>query len=179
MKKKNSKISNNNSYIIKNPKKHKNINKDNSNRNQTSTTFTDNKNKNKSEKYSNNISNEDNKCKFNKEIYKNVLSPNIKNIKHIIDYRTIKLENKNIFNEKNMQQYYNTITFSQTNRGHKIFKKLNTDQNEYSNDKNNNNIFNLIDNLSENKNKENELCKDDISKNSIYCLDCMVSSCPY
>ena len=179
MKKKNSKISNNNSYIIKNPKKHKNINKDNSNRNQTSTTFTDNKNKNKIEKYSNNISNRDNKCKFNKEIYKNVLSPNIKNIKHIIDYRTIKLENKNFFNEKNMQQYYNTITFSQTNRGHKIFKKLNTDQNEYNNDKNNNNIFNLIDNLNENKNKENELCKDDISKNSIYCLDCMVSSCPY
>ena len=75
-----------------------------------------------------------------------------------------------------MHKYYNTITFSQTNRGHKLFRKFNTDQNENIN--NADKVFNLIDNLRENKNKENELCKDDISKNSIYCLDCMTSSCP-
>lgn len=192
MKKKNSKISKNNSCLVKKPNnKIKCRSKENSKEKHTLTISVENKN-NKSIKNNVNIKENTKYNRTNTTNLKNLSSPNVKcqnkpNIRSIIANRKLIIESKFNYKDKNSQKYFNTIPYTQPSTKKNMFKIINKKINEEEKEKekltervinNNNYDFNLYENLQSNIKNGKQLCKDEISKNSIYCLDCMLSSCP-
>lgn len=123
----------------------------------------------------------------------NVKSTNKKNIKHIIDKRKLIIDNRILLNHKNNQPYYNTTTYAQSSSRRPAFKTSKKEDNDKENEEkkneekekekakilvNNDYGFNLYDYLKINMKNEKDLCIDNITKNSIYCLDCNISTCP-
>ena len=123
----------------------------------------------------------------------NVKSTNKKTIKNIIDRRKLIIDNRIIINHKNNQPYYNTTTNAQSSSRRPVFKTSSKENNDKENeekkseekDKENTKIiinndygFNLYNYLKENMKNEKDLCQDNITKNSLYCLDCNISTCP-
>jgi hypothetical protein len=124
--------------------------------------------------------------------FANTISTNKKKDKNFVINQKNILENTFSYRNKKYIKYFNTIqntqpstkkNFLKTNYKTKKEEKTKEKENEKEeNDRminiNNNYDFNLYHNLEENIKKENELCYDEICKNSIYCLDCILSSCP-
>ena len=198
MKKNISKISKNNSCLVKKPNnKIKLRSKENSKEQYTFTISVENKN-NKSIKNNTIIRENINYNRTNTTKLKNFSSPNVKcqnkqNIRSVIANRKLIIESKFNYKDRNSQKYFNTIQNTQSSTKKNMFKIINKKIKEVEKEKQkenekeklteriinkNNYDFNLYENLQSNIKNEKQLCKDEISKNSIYCLDCMLSSCP-
>lgn len=217
MKKHNTKIVKNNSYLEKKNMKSQKINKQNKINKYKSKSKSKSRDKDISKEtktLSISIENQNNISKSSKrnikeKIYKkykkidieklktlsspNVKSTNKKNIKNIIDRRKLIIDNRIIINHKNNQPYYNTTTNAQSSSRRPVFKTSSKENNDKENeekkseekDKENTKIiinndygFNLYNYLKENMKNEKDLCQDNITKNSLYCLDCNISTCP-
>ena len=176
-------ISNNNSNYVRLVNKCIDHHKENKMSNQiskkidkkTKNVIEENKEKNKNIKFK--------KTKVKNMSASNVKSKNIKYINNEINYRKLVLNNKNVLNGKNEDIYYNTITYTKTaaNQKQNLLTEFNKESccGNYDNtNKKSNHIFDLFENLKQNKKNYKNACQEPISKNSIYCFDCMTSSCP-
>ena len=187
--KKNPKIKTNNSYLEKVTNKFKRYKtKNNKEQSHRLTISIENK---MDERVNNTYSKE--YIKINSKKFKKFLSPNVKpkNYNTNINNKNLNLEDKENSSDKNYHKNLNNIQNSKTSTKKNIFKKINREINDTNKQQNleenitkeneiksNNYNFNIYKKITQTIQKEDELCKDDITKTSIYCLDCMVSSCP-